>query len=312
MQGSSTARPGLRLQGDASRKPCQGGVLERECSQGNERVCRNRVREWQNAFHPVWGTDGTFTGRSTNGRSSAFDALCPGSNPSRPTSMSTPCATGCNIGRPRQLRVHLPAATCRGKLEWISKDARLSGTNESAASRDRSQSFERVKSLDFCRIRNEDVQDVREPQRGFVRRSSRNYPRSTSLEGFDVNKQDTTAVLSPISGQAEETGTSSQPAPAPAQSGFQPNGLPARTAPERKRSGRLSEDKRFKIFCGSANSRVERGDLQVCRCAAGRDPAAAVLRRRGSFSAAGECSRRGCVSGAAHVFPGGSSTWWSC
>ncbi len=38
------------------------------------------------------------------------------------------------------------------------------------------------------------------------------HSRSTSLEGFNVNEQDTTAVLSPISEQAEETETSSQPA----------------------------------------------------------------------------------------------------
>lgn len=77
-----------------------------------------------------------------------------------------------------------------------------------------------------------------------------------------MSKQDTTAVLSPSSGQAEETETSSQPAPAPAQSGFQPNGLPARTAPEKRRSGKLSEDKRFKIFSGTANQALSE---EICK-----------------------------------------------
>ena len=61
-----------------------------------------------------------------------------------------------------------------------------------------------------------------------------------------MNNQDTTAVLSPISGQAEETTTTSQPAPKPSLDGAKP-------AAERKRSPKLSEDKRFKVFCGSAN-----------------------------------------------------------
>ena len=63
-----------------------------------------------------------------------------------------------------------------------------------------------------------------------------------------MNERNTTAVLSPISEQAEETETSSQPAFA--LSG--PDGKP-KTAPEKKRSGRLSENKRIKIFCGSSN-----------------------------------------------------------
>jgi ribose-phosphate pyrophosphokinase len=71
-------------------------------------------------------------------------------------------------------------------------------------------------------------------------------PRSTSLEGFNVNEQDTTAVLSPISGQTEEL--DSQSAPTQAAQGGQ-----SKTAAERKRSGRLNESKRIKIFCGSAN-----------------------------------------------------------
>jgi len=66
-----------------------------------------------------------------------------------------------------------------------------------------------------------------------------------------VNEQDTTAVLSPISGQADETETSSQSAPALTGTGL-PGGQ-AKAAPEKKRSGRIPEPKRFKIFCGSSN-----------------------------------------------------------
>ena len=66
-----------------------------------------------------------------------------------------------------------------------------------------------------------------------------------------MNNNDTTAVLSPISEQAEETETSSQPAIA-----LSGDGQPKTTdkaAPEKKRSGRIPEPKRFKIFCGSSN-----------------------------------------------------------
>jgi ribose-phosphate pyrophosphokinase len=63
-----------------------------------------------------------------------------------------------------------------------------------------------------------------------------------------VSNQDTTAVLSPISGQAEETLILSQP-------GLKP-------ATERKRASRLSEDKRFKIFSGSANKGLAE---EICR-----------------------------------------------
>ena len=69
-----------------------------------------------------------------------------------------------------------------------------------------------------------------------------------------MNNQDTTAVLSPISGQAEDQEKSPQPAPKPSSEGAakaSPDG--ARPATERKRSPKLSEDKRFKIFCGSSN-----------------------------------------------------------
>jgi ribose-phosphate pyrophosphokinase len=66
-----------------------------------------------------------------------------------------------------------------------------------------------------------------------------------------VKEQNTTAVLSPISDQAEETETSSQSVPALTGSGI-PGGQ-AKAASEKKRSGRIPEPKRFKIFCGSAN-----------------------------------------------------------
>jgi ribose-phosphate pyrophosphokinase len=81
--------------------------------------------------------------------------------------------------------------------------------------------------------------------------------------GFHVNEQDTTAVLPPISGQAAETETSSQPAPALSVNGaasvqskaasVPEKPVPEKTAPEKKRSGRLTDDKRIKIFCGSSN-----------------------------------------------------------
>ena len=73
-----------------------------------------------------------------------------------------------------------------------------------------------------------------------------------------MNNNDTTAVLSPISEQAEETETSSQPAIAPSGDGQSRTTDKAtsgteKTGPEKKRSGRLTENKRIKIFCGSSN-----------------------------------------------------------
>jgi ribose-phosphate pyrophosphokinase len=67
-----------------------------------------------------------------------------------------------------------------------------------------------------------------------------------------VSKQDTTAVLSPISGQAEDEATNSQPAPKPSADSSKASPDVPKTS-ERKRSPKLSDDKRFKIFCGSAN-----------------------------------------------------------
>lgn len=86
-----------------------------------------------------------------------------------------------------------------------------------------------------------------------------------------MSQQDTTAVLSRSSeglevsdspAQVDGTQTSHQPAQAAQGTGQstggqmpggQAPGVSAKTAPERKRSGRLSEDKRFKIFSGTAN-----------------------------------------------------------
>jgi ribose-phosphate pyrophosphokinase len=77
-----------------------------------------------------------------------------------------------------------------------------------------------------------------------------------------VNKQDTTAVLSPNSGQIDELETSHQSASALDSSAMADAGIAipglmggfqSKSAPDRKRPGRLSEDKRVKIFCGSSN-----------------------------------------------------------
>lgn len=82
--------------------------------------------------------------------------------------------------------------------------------------------------------------EVAEPQQGFVRRKvAAEATKVNQPGGFKVSKQDTAAVLSPISGQAEENGTNPQSGP--------------KAAAERKRSSRLSDDKRFKVFCGTAN-----------------------------------------------------------
>ncbi len=84
-----------------------------------------------------------------------------------------------------------------------------------------------------------------------------------------MNNQDTTAVLSPISEQADENEKSSQPAPKPGADGAKPAGETPKAAPEgakpvteRKRSPKLSEDKRFKIFCGSSNRALSE---EVCK-----------------------------------------------
>src|SRR5207302_573828 len=91
--------------------------------------------------------------------------------------------------------------------------------------------------------------------------------------GFHVNNNDTTSVLSPISEQADETETSSQRANALSGDG-QPKTTDSATsgsdkaAPEKKRSGRLSENKRIKIFCGSSNKPLRE---DICRTNNGCD-----------------------------------------
>src|ERR1700687_2680465 len=75
----------------------------------------------------------------------------------------------------------------------------------------RSEKFERPKSLAFAGFATKDLQEVRgrnkAPQDNAAGTFKVNQP-----GGFHVNNNDTTAVLSPISEQAEETETSSQPA----------------------------------------------------------------------------------------------------
>lgn len=76
-----------------------------------------------------------------------------------------------------------------------------------------------------------------------------------------MSQQDATAVLSPVSPGVDGEATNSQPSPTRSVS-------PAATSkttqanPERKRSGRQSEDKRFKIFCGSANRQLAE---EICK-----------------------------------------------
>jgi ribose-phosphate pyrophosphokinase len=86
--------------------------------------------------------------------------------------------------------------------------------------------------------------------------------------GFHVNNNDTTAVLSPISEQADETETSSQPAFALSGQDGRPKTTDRtasgtdKAAPEKKRSGRLTENKRIKIFCGSSNKALAE---EICK-----------------------------------------------
>ena len=105
-----------------------------------------------------------------------------------------------------------------------------------------------------------------------------------------MTERDTTAVLSPSSGRVEESEPgSSQSSMATAASNGGRNGVPvsavnaaqgqnpaqgvsaanaaktvqdAKPSPERKRTGRLSEDKRFKIFSGTANKELAE---EICK-----------------------------------------------
>ncbi len=73
-----------------------------------------------------------------------------------------------------------------------------------------------------------------------------------------MNQQDTTAVLPPEILNEEQSGTgkdiASNSVPDPVTPAAQAGTLASlKASPEKKRSGRLSEAKRFKIFCGTAN-----------------------------------------------------------
>ncbi len=70
-----------------------------------------------------------------------------------------------------------------------------------------------------------------------------------------MNNNDTTAVLSPISEPAVAQETEAQPVQisATTQTAKPAADKAGKPAPEKKRAGRLSDAKRFKIFCGSAN-----------------------------------------------------------
>ena len=79
-----------------------------------------------------------------------------------------------------------------------------------------------------------------------------------------MHQQDTTAVLPPdlaSDGELNQSSSSAQPAAATSQAnpGLVPN---AKAAPAPKRPGRLSESKRFKIFCGEANKPLAE---EVCK-----------------------------------------------
>ncbi|HWB33576.1 MAG TPA: ribose-phosphate pyrophosphokinase [Acidobacteriaceae bacterium] len=65
-----------------------------------------------------------------------------------------------------------------------------------------------------------------------------------------MSNGNSTAVLSPVAGEAEEQ-KGSQPAPKAASDGQKASG--ETKASERRRSSKAGEPKRFKIFCGSAN-----------------------------------------------------------
>jgi ribose-phosphate pyrophosphokinase len=82
--------------------------------------------------------------------------------------------------------------------------------------------------------------------------------RSTSLESFNVNEQNTIAVSSPSStsngSNAPQGGELEQPKQvAEFALTSATSGSGTKAATEKKRSSRLSDDKRFKIFSGSAN-----------------------------------------------------------
>lgn len=79
--------------------------------------------------------------------------------------------------------------------------------------------------------------------------------KANQLGGFHVNNNDTTAVLSPISEPAVASTTEAQPAQdsAEAQAAKLAADKSGKPAPEKKRTGRMTDPKRFKIFCGTSN-----------------------------------------------------------
>jgi len=99
----------------------------------------------------------------------------------------------------------LAAATCR-KSETVWTPRELCGG--------RSEKFERPKSLVFFEVSATRISKEVRRRNEAPRDNAAGTFKVNQPGGFHVNNRDTTAVLSPISGQAEETETSSQPAPA--------------------------------------------------------------------------------------------------
>ena len=146
-------------------RPCPETSTGRECSQGDLAGYKAR-RQYFERLRRI-------TGRSTNGRSSAFGALCLGSNPSRPTKKSTPDARS-NLGffggnnMPQELN-EFGFHGSRMKKQWR--------VNEEVRSlMDR--------SLSLLQYSQQDVQEVRCRNKAPVRQMQQELPRSTSLEGF--------------------------------------------------------------------------------------------------------------------------------
>jgi ribose-phosphate pyrophosphokinase len=77
-----------------------------------------------------------------------------------------------------------------------------------------------------------------------------------------VSKQDTAVVLPPDLARDEQMSAELNPPTDVALSATPQQAASAKAGPERKRSGRLSEAKRFKIFCGEANKPLAE---EVCR-----------------------------------------------
>ncbi len=179
-------------------------------------------------------------GRSTNGRSSAFGALCLGSNPSRPASF--PAQSG------RRFRDRLLS---RQSIPWLDNQAE--------------------------------------------------QPKQTSLGGSCEGG--TTVMTAPAS---QQEAASVDPGASGSQSGKVKTGgrTQAPWAVERRQA--------LQDLCRFGQPQTGRGYLYPCRCAAGREQAAALRRWRDLFSAARERPRRGCLCRAADLLSRWISTWWSC